>query len=175
MTYEAPADAHVRVLGRVVTGHGVASGRADDPRYPDGTLALQWPHFEAVPDLPLDGLHRATLNVSTSPRHVELVAPWWRVRDVRWHPDTPAETFSFVPCRAAVGQGRTVDGLVYQPHPDTKPDHHQPPDVLELLLPYLSHVHEGAVARLDLPVSQVRVTGPELSDPATLPVDGRGA
>lgn len=166
MRYVAPPDAHVRVFATVVDGHGVASGRGADPRYPDGTLALQWPHFAEVDGLPLDGLHRATVNVSTTPWHVELVAPWWTVRAVRWHPDVPAEDFSFVPCRALVGQQRPVEGLVYQPHPDTKPDHHQPDDVLELLLPHLSAVHPGAIVRLDLPASQVDVTGPEVRDPA---------
>lgn len=171
MEYAPTPDAHVRVFGQVVTGHGVASGRADDPRFPDGTLALQWPHFDEVPDLSLEGLHRATLNVSTSPWHVELVAPWWRLRNVRWHPDVPAETFSFVPCRVIVGQGRPVDGFVYEPDPDTKPEHHQPPDVLELLLPFLAHVHEGAIVRIDLPISQVDVAGPEVTDPAAVAVD----
>lgn len=164
MRHDPVPDAHVRVFGTVVAGHGVASGQGADPRYPDGTLALQWPHFAEVEDLPLDGLHRATLNVSTAPAHVTLVAPWWTVEGVRWHPDTPAETFSFVPCRAAVGSGRFVEGLVYHPHPETKPDHHQPPDVLELLLPRLGGVHVGAVVRVDLPASQVDVTRPD--DPA---------
>lgn len=161
MGYEQPPDAHVRVFGRVVVGHGVASGRAGDPRFPDGTLALQWPTFAAVDDLPLDGLHRATLNVATRPARVRVVAPWWTVRDVRWHPDVPAEDFSFVPCRAAVGAGASADGLVYWPHPETKPDHHQPDDVVELLLPRMAGVHEDAVVRVDLPASQVDVQHPD--------------
>ena len=158
MPYEAPPDAHVRVFGRVVEGHGVAGGRGGDPRFPDGTLALQWPHLEQVADLPLTGLHRATINVVTTPWHVELVAPWWTVRQLRWHPDVPPEDVSVVPCRAAVGEGPTAEGLVYHPHPETKPDHHQPADVLELLLPHMTGVHVGAVVRLDLPASQVDVT-----------------
>lgn len=159
MPYESPPDAHVRVLGRVVAGHGVAGAGGIDPRYPDGTLALQWEHLaRELPDLPLDGLHRATLNVSTAPWHVEVVAPWWAVRGVRWHPDVRPEDFSFVPCRATVGEGRPAEGLLYLPHPDTKPEHHQPADVLELLLPRLTGVHAGAVVRLDLPASQVDVT-----------------
>lgn len=161
MPYEEPPDAHVRVFGRVVAGHGVAGGGAGDPRWPDGTLALQWPLLAEVEDLPLEGLHRATINVSTSPWHVDVVAPWWTVPGLPWHPDVPPEDISFVPCRAAVGEGRPADGLVYWPHPDTKPDHHQPPDVLELLLPRLPGVHVGAVVRLDLPASQVDVTRPE--------------
>ncbi len=96
------------------------------------------------------------------------MAPWWTLEDVQWHPDVPAETFSFVPCRAIVGQGQPADGLVYHPHPDTKPDHHQPPDVLELLLPHRRQVHLGAIVRLDLPASQVDVTGPEVTDPAAV-------
>lgn len=158
MRYEAPPEAHVRVFGRIVEGHGVASGRMPDPRFPEGTLELQWPHFEAVADLVLDGLHRATINVSTAPYHVAIVAPWWTVRGVAWHPEVPAEDFSFVPCRATIGAGRPADGLVYHPHPDTKPDHHQPADVLELLLPRMPGVHPDAVVRVDLPASQVDVT-----------------
>lgn len=168
MGYEERPDAHVRVFGRVVEGHGVASGRAGDPRFPDGTLALQWPRFEEqLDDLPLEGLHRATLNVDTAPRHVAVVAPWWTVRGVRWHDDVPAEDFSFVPCRAAVGAGPSAEGLLYLPHPDTKPDHHQPPTVVELLLPRMAGVHAGAIVRVDLPASQVDVTGAEddASDP----------
>lgn len=160
MRYVPTPPAHVRVFGRVVQGHGVASGRARDPRFPDGTLALQWPHFRALDDLPLDGLHRATLNVATAPSHVAVTAPAWTLRGVAWHPEVPAEDFSFVPCRAMVGSGRPAEGLLYHPHPGTKPDHHQPPDVLELLLPRLAGVHRGAVVRVDLPASQVDVSGP---------------
>ena len=169
MPYEPPRQAHVRVFGRVVEGHGVAGGRADDPRYPDGTLALQWPHLQRVEDLPLAGLHRATLNVRTTPWHVDVVAPWWTLRQVPWHPDVPAEDLSFVPCRAAVGEAPAADGLVYWPHPDTKPEHHQPADVLELLLPRMASVHVGAVVRLDLPASQVDVTRGDGGDPTGAP------
>lgn len=163
--FEPPPPAHVRVHGRVVEGHGVASGRGGDPRYPEGTLALQWPHFEDLDDLPLDGLHRATVNVSTAPVRVEVVAPWWTIRRVTWHPDVAPEDFSFVPCRVTVGASRPVNGLVYHPDPDTKPEHHQPPEVLELLLPRLSSVHRDAVVRLDLPASQVTVHRPAPDPP----------
>lgn len=158
MPFEETPHAHVRVFGRVVEGHGVASGRTRDPRFPDGTLALQWPYFAAEDDLDLDGLHRATLNVLTTPWHVDVVAPWWILRGLQWHPDVPPEDIALVPCRAAVGQGRSARGLLYWPDPATKPEHHQPADVLELLLPRMTGVHAGAVVRLDLPASQVDVT-----------------
>ncbi len=94
----------------------------------------------------------------TTPWHVDVVAPWWSLRGLRWHPDVPPEDIALVPCRAAVGQGRSARGLLYWPDPATKPEHHQPADVLELLLPKMTGVHAGAVVRLDLPASQVDVT-----------------
>ncbi len=157
--YEDVPDEHVRVYGRVVAGHGVASGRAEDPRFPYGTLALQWPLFEAE-GIPLDGLHRGTVNVSTGPITIEFTAPWWTV-EATWHPEVPTETFSFVPCQVRVGNSPVMDGLVYRPHPETKPDHHQPDDVIEVLIPHRPEVHEDAVVRLDLPSSQVAVVRPD--------------
>ena len=54
------------ISGKIVKGHGVASGRARDPRFPEGTLALQWPIFE-INGLNLDGYYRATINISVFP------------------------------------------------------------------------------------------------------------
>ena len=93
-----------------------------------------------------------------------MVAPWWLLRGLQWHPDVPAEDIALVPCRAAVGQGPTLEGLLYWPDPATKPDHHQPADVLELLLPRVTTAHEGAVVRLDLPASQVEITRRDVED-----------
>jgi hypothetical protein len=53
---------------------------------------------------------------------------------LKWHPTEPAEDFSFFDIRAAGPVGEPVAGLIYYPHPDTKPVHFQQPDVLELLL-----------------------------------------
>lgn len=115
--------------GTVVAGHGAASGA--DPRYPDGTLALQEPHFAAA-GVDLAGYHRATINVDVAPLRLEPTAPGATVRGVRWHPDAPAEDFSFLDARIAAA-GDVHDALVYWPHPETKPDHHQPETVVEVL------------------------------------------
>ena len=34
-----------RLIGRIVSGHGVASGRSDGSPYPAGTIAMQAPVF----------------------------------------------------------------------------------------------------------------------------------
>jgi hypothetical protein len=48
-----------------------------------------------------------------------------------------------------------VSGFIYQPHPDTKPEHFQKPDVLELLLPRIENLSYGTRIRLQAPVEQM--------------------
>ncbi len=50
------------ISGKIVKGHGVACGRAGDPRFTEGTLALQWPIFE-MNCLYFDGYYRAPINI----------------------------------------------------------------------------------------------------------------
>ena len=78
--------------GTVVQGHRVASGLANDPKYPGGTLRMQLPFFKAL-GLDLTPYYLGTLNIATGkvfePRH-----PWKTFQTVKWCED-PAETFSF--------------------------------------------------------------------------------
>ncbi len=125
----------------VVRGHQVASGNCEDKRFPEGTLKLQKPFFKEA-GLDLTGWHLATMNLSLRPATYEIINPRLTFRQVRWHPDVTAEDFSFMDCRV-----EDQAGLIYYPHPETKPEHEQPGDVLEVLLPvrlpgigYDSHV-----------------------------------
>ncbi|MGF1665011.1 MAG: hypothetical protein ACFCVC_01950 [Acidimicrobiia bacterium] len=127
--------------GVVVEGHRVASGSNGDPRFPGGTIAMQLPHFLAL-GVDLRPFHPATINISVAPRTVRLAAADVTYRQVRWHPTEPAEDFSFAPCRLRVG-GRVVDALIYWPHPETKPEHVQTPDILELLAPHIDGLAYG--------------------------------
>lgn len=52
----------------------------------------------------------------------------------------------------------TLDGLIYFPHPETKPEHFQQPDVLELLLPFITGLDYGAELRLEIPAAQMVIT-----------------
>lgn len=117
--------------GVVVPGHRVASGLAGDPRYPGGTIALQKPHFAAA-GFDIGRYYDGTLNVRTE-RRFRLLRPEFTVENMRWCAD-PAETFSFVRCWLTGPGGKRVPGLVYYPHPETKPCHFQPDSVVEVLL-----------------------------------------
>ena len=86
------------IEGRLVAGHGVASGRAADSPYPAGSIALQAPLFTAhgldlAPYLP------ATLNLSFAPGEWRLCEPDHCFPELLWTDRHPPETFSFWHCR----------------------------------------------------------------------------
>lgn len=142
------------VTARVVPGHQVASGQNGNPRFPGGTLRMQDPHFKAL-GLDLDVYHTGTLNVSIAPSRYRVRRARHTFHDVKWHPTEPAEDFSFFDVRLILPDGGRVDGLIYFPHPDTKPEHFQQPDVLELLLPFVEGLNYGAELILEIPEDQM--------------------
>lgn len=135
------------INGIVVSGHGVASGYTGDPRFPGGTLALQLPIFRQL-GLDLEGLHLGTLNVSVAPLLPQPQRALSTFRDIKWHPDCPAEDFSFFDMRIATTEGEPVPAYIYWPHPETKPEHFHDPHVVEILAPRLEDIAEGVPVRL---------------------------
>lgn len=146
----AMSDLRPATTGTVVAGHGVASGRLADSPFAAGTIALQTPHLREH-GIDLGGYHPATVNLDVAPDELVLLGPRWTAAQVAWTDVHGPETFSFVECRVARGDV-VVDGLVYHPHPETKPAHHQPRTVVELLLPHLPDLRTGD--RLDVAVAE---------------------
>lgn len=144
---------------RVVTGHRVASGLNGNAHFPGGTLRMQAPHFLGL-GLNLGAYHAGTLNVSIAPLRYRVLAPRHTFRAVKWHPVEPAEDFSFFDVRLVRDGAPTVHGLIYYPHPDTKPAHFQQPDVLELLLPFVGGLRYEATVQLEIPADQMILTPP---------------
>ncbi|HUF62826.1 MAG TPA: hypothetical protein VMN36_12180, partial [Verrucomicrobiales bacterium] len=114
------------VQGVVVRGHRVASGAAADPRFPEGTLRMQQPAFAAL-GWDISRFHPATLNVSIAPWTYEVLKPVFTAWNLRWCPVAPPEDFSFFECRVRWRSGPPREGLLYRPHPETKPEHFQDP------------------------------------------------
>ncbi|HYF37382.1 MAG TPA: hypothetical protein VD994_18925 [Prosthecobacter sp.] len=146
------------VSGTIVRGHRVASGLNGDPRFPGGTLAMQRPCFAAL-GLDLVEMHAGTLNVSIVPARYEMRQPRWTFPLVKWHPTEPAETFSFVQARMECPNGEDVSGWIYHPHPETKPEHFQSPDVLEVLMPFVEGLDYGTRVMLWVPVEEMGILG----------------
>jgi hypothetical protein len=141
---------------RVVRGHQVASGRGGDPRFPGGTLGMQMPYFKAL-GLDLSGFYLGTINVSIVPCTYRVLQPRCTLTAVKWHPVAPAETFSFFDVRLIRDGKPPVDGLIYFPHPETKPEHFQTPDVLELLFPYVDGLALASQLRIAVPREQMYI------------------
>lgn len=53
--------------------------------------------------------------------------------------------------------GEPVAGKIYYPHPETKPEHFQQPDVLELLLPFVGGLKYGDEIQLSIPAEQMNL------------------
>lgn len=118
----------------LVQGHQVASGLGLDPRFPGGTIRMQIPAF-LERGFDLTRFYPATLNLSTGSTGFQLGKPDHTFQGVSWHPKEPAEDFSFFSCEVrSEGSPGWCDGWIYYPHPETKPEHFQPANLLEVLV-----------------------------------------
>ena len=151
------AEFDLSVSGTIISGHGVASGRNHDPRFPEGTLALQQPVLAGL-GLDLSDYYLATLNISIHPLDFRVINADWHYKNVQWHPTLPAEDFSFV--QVGVDFDQTTKGLLYSPHPETKPEHFQPDGMMEVIL---NNYHEALKPGTELSVlfssSQIELIG----------------
>lgn len=144
----------ISLTGIVKSGHQVASGKALDSPYERGTLEMQLPFFRDL-GLDLSSFYLGTLNVSIAPRTFKLVQPEYTFTQVKWHPNYPAETFSFSSC-IVVYQHVGYDGLIYYPHPETKIGHFQDDSILEIIASQIPNLGYGD--RLKLKINPQEVT-----------------
>ncbi|WP_110986497.1 hypothetical protein [Acaryochloris thomasi] len=150
----------ITLAAQLVHGYGVASGRATHSPYPQGTIALQTPHFLEL-GLDLRGYYPGTLNLSIAPYDLQLRQPRWTFPLVEWFPNV-CETFSFSPCRLVIKEV-SVNGLIYYPHPDTKPAHFQDPSIVEVLAPYIGDLDQTSMISLEVKAQEIRIQSPGLT------------
>ncbi len=140
----------------VMPGHGVASGQGGDPRYPQGTIALQKPIF-AAGGIDLDDYFSGTLNLSIQPWRYALKAPKRTFRTVQWTTAEFTEDFSFCDCQLRLSDGQTFTGFIYYPHPETKPEHLQAADILEIITTYIDGIYYGDAVILAIDPDQIEI------------------
>tara|TARA_R110002096_G_scaffold215310_7_gene403073 strand:+ start:1119 stop:1580 length:462 start_codon:yes stop_codon:yes gene_type:complete len=145
------------LLTQLVRGHQVASGIAEEERFPNGTLAMQLPHFEQR-GLDLTSFYKGTLNLSIAPKQFRILETTHCFEDVKWASNEPAENFWFLDCRVGLNLEDFVDGYIYYPDPETKPCHFQPPNVLEVIAPELPDVNYGDSIWLAIRRNQIEIT-----------------
>ena len=148
----------ISVTGQIESGYGVASGRAGDPRFPQGTLAMQRPFFAQL-GLELGDYFLGTLNLSIAPHRYKIKQAKYTFRQVRWSDAAPAEDFSFFDCRLKLGFKPACNGLIYYPHPETKPEHFQSPTTLEVMTGWISGLRSGDWVQLEVDPQQISFEG----------------
>ncbi|KAA3639958.1 MAG: hypothetical protein DWQ02_02810 [Bacteroidetes bacterium] len=146
----------ITVKGKVVPGHGVASGKGNDPRYPQGTLAMQKPFFKER-GLDLDQFYRGTINVDISPATFSIKKGRYYFKNINWSSHIPPENFYFFDVTVLHDENR-YEGLIYMPDPATKTDHMQNPSVLEVLLrEKIEGLETGISLLLEINTEQIKV------------------
>lgn len=134
---------HTSAKAVVTQGHGIASGKTPDSRFPKGTLAMQAPFFKDL-GMNLSEFFSGTLNLSVHPYSYRLGTPVHSFPQVKWATCLPPENFSFYRCSIRLLEEEDfTEALVYWPHPSTKPEFHQDPHVLEILAPRIPSAHYG--------------------------------
>lgn len=109
--------------GEVERGYQLAGGSGIYNPYNAPTLSLQIPHFrdrgfdlgEHVP-----GFFLGTININISPVQLRLKKADKTLDRVAWSDIIEPETFSFIRCALAY-KGYYFAGVLYYPHPETKP------------------------------------------------------
>lgn len=58
-----------------------------------------------------------------------------------------------------VGERRShvVNGLIYYPHPETKPEHFQPPDILEFIGAFIPNLYYDDQITIEVDFNQIEV------------------
>jgi hypothetical protein len=142
-----PPSSSIALSGTIMPGHGVASGRASNSPYPQGSIAMQMPFFTAL-GLDLQGCWPGTLNVSIAPQTWSLLRADHRFENLAWTHLHPPETFSFARVQLS-WRGQQTSAWLYRPHPETKAAHHQTPSVMEIIAPRLEGLAYGDMVGLE--------------------------
>jgi hypothetical protein len=135
-----------RLKGILVQGHQVAS--RPSAAYPYSSLEKQKPHFMAR-GLDLSSYFNGTLNISIAPLEFEMNQPEFTFPLVEWTDLHPPETFSFSRCRVWF-EGKSYEGWVYYPHPETKKTHFQNPSLVEVITYEIANLKYGDALEVEI-------------------------
>ncbi len=143
----------MKIEGRISSGHGVASGKAGDPRYPEGTLKEQFPYFKEK-GLDLTPYFMGTINLDISPYNYKIGTPKLFLERIHWSVYIPPENFYFFDLKL-FKDGKVFEGLIYMPDPQTKVEHEQQSSILELILPEIPDLEYGDTVLIEVPEQQM--------------------
>lgn len=144
-----------KIEGKIIPGYGVASGKGKDPRYPEGSLRMQYPHFKER-GLDLDAYYLGTLNVDIAPNSYKIKKPEYFFDGIEWSTHIPPENFYFFEVTLFY-KNKGYDGLIYMPDPKTKADHKQLTTVLEVILPAIEGISTNDRVSLEINEESIQI------------------
>lgn len=144
----------MKIKGTIIPGHGVASGKNGDARYPSGTIAVQRPYFSER-GLDLEPYFMGTVNMDIAPYSYGIKKPRYFFEQVKWSKHIPPENFYFFEVSLFYGE-EVYSGLIYMPDPATKNEHEQGATTLELILPKISGIEYGQTAHIEVDPHQLQ-------------------
>jgi len=130
-----------KLNGVVVEGFRIASGLANDPKYPGGTISMQKPFMERN-GLKLNDKFMGTLNLDISPFTNDDIEFDIHIENIRWN-EHYSESFSFRECSVKYGTG-IYFGYVYKPHKNSdkiKCRHEK--SIIEVIAPFIDGIGYG--------------------------------
>jgi len=119
------------IKGKIVKGHGVASGISKTNPYPKGSLEMQFPFFKKM-GLDLNHFYKGTINIDISPYKWRPQKPDYYLKLVNWSNQIPPESFMFFECELLF-ESKTYPGIIYFPDPKTKVQHFQKENMIEVI------------------------------------------
>ena len=144
----------LKIFASICHGHGIASKAST--RYPQGTIALQYPVFKEM-GLDLSHCYGGTLNLSIAPKNYKIITPKFNLKDVDWYPARgQTENFLICDCAIKIGEGY-ISTYVYQPDPSTKIEYFDDPQALQIISPYIDGLDESKPIEIFLSSKQIEI------------------
>ena len=95
-----------------------------------------------------------TINLDISPCSYKIKAPKYFFKDIDWSDFIPPENFYFFDV-SLHHKDKTYKRLVYMPDPETKENHIQRPNILELIFPKIEDLEYGVIVDIELKIDQI--------------------
>lgn len=97
-----------------------------------------------------------TINLDISPHAYEIREPKYFFKNIAWSAHIPPENFYFFDV-LLYHKALTYEGLIYMPDPETKEDHVQLPNILELILPKIKGLEYGLSVDIVINKNQLKI------------------
>lgn len=129
------------IKGKIVKGHGIATGISTSNPYPKGSLEMQFPFFKEM-GLDLYQFFKGTINIEISPFSWKPLKPDYYLENVNWTNQIPPESFIFFECKLLF-ESNTYPAIIYFPDPKTKVQHFQEENMIEVISSEISSIEYG--------------------------------